>query len=97
MRDRLIPPLVTLTAGAITCIVDIYQKAELIPSLKRLLLVLIIFYIIGLIAKAIIVKTLQQKSKNDDQVNDDIMADDNHNNDNHNNDNYNDDNYIKNE
>lgn len=56
MRDRIIPTLVTLVAGAVTCIIDIYRKADLLPSLKRLLLVLIIFYIIGLIAKTIIMK-----------------------------------------
>ncbi len=59
MRDRYIPAFITLIAGAITCIIDIYRKAELLPSLKRLLLVLIIFYIIGIISRAIIRKVLE--------------------------------------
>ena len=63
MRDRLLPALITLLAGAITCIIDIYRKAPLIPSLIRLLLVIIIFYILGLIAKAIIKKALAPKAK----------------------------------
>ena len=46
MRDRLIPPLITLIAGAVVCIIDIYHKTELLLSLKRLLIVLIVFYII---------------------------------------------------
>lgn len=65
MRDRFIPALITLTAGAITCIFDIYHKVDLLTSLKRLLLVLIIFYIIGLIAAAIIRKTMVPKRKTD--------------------------------
>lgn len=67
MRDRYIPALITLLAGAITCIIDIYRKAELLPSLKRLLLVLIIFYIIGLIARAIFRNVLEAKSNTSDE------------------------------
>jgi flagellar biosynthesis/type III secretory pathway M-ring protein FliF/YscJ len=67
MRDRYIPAFITLLAGAITCIVDIYRKANLLSSLKRLLLVLIIFYIIGLIARAIIRKVLDAKPNRSDQ------------------------------
>jgi flagellar biosynthesis/type III secretory pathway M-ring protein FliF/YscJ len=59
MRDRFIPAFITLIAGAITCIIDIYRKAELIPSLRRLLFVIIIFYILGLISRAIIRKVLE--------------------------------------
>lgn len=66
MRDRYIPALITLLAGAITCIIDIYRKAELLPSLKRLLVVLIIFYIIGLISRAIIRKVLEPKLESSD-------------------------------
>lgn len=65
MRERYIPALIMLIAGAITCILDIYRKADLLPSLKRLLLVLIIFYIIGLLAKEIIMYTLLSMQKTD--------------------------------
>jgi p-aminobenzoyl-glutamate transporter AbgT len=61
MRDRLLPALIMLIAGAVTCIIDIYHKADLLSSLKRLLFVLIIFYVLGLIAKAIIIKVLEPK------------------------------------
>lgn len=76
MRDRYIPALIMLIAGAITCIFDLYRKAELLPSLKRLLLVLIIFYIIGVIAREIIVKTIESK-KDNETPNTNIKADDN--------------------
>jgi len=68
MRERQLPALIMLLAGAITCIFDIYRKAELLPSLKRLLAVLIIFYILGLIAREIITKTLSSKKKNVEPV-----------------------------
>lgn len=74
MREKYIPALIMLIAGAITCILDIYRKADLLPSLKRLLLVLIIFYIIGLIAKEIITKALfsMQKTEKPDTDNEAI-------------------------
>jgi len=57
------PALIMLIAGAITCIIDIYRKVELLTGLKRLLIVLVIFYIIGLIARKIIVKTMESRQK----------------------------------
>lgn len=67
MRDRYIPAFITLIAGAITCIIDIYRKADLLSSLKRLLLVLIIFYIIGLVSRAIIRKVLEFEPKTSEE------------------------------
>lgn len=67
MRDRYIPAFVMLIAGAITCILDIYNKTELLTSLKRLFWVLIIFYIIGLIARVIINKVVTYRPKTDNQ------------------------------
>lgn len=84
MRDRFIPALITLIAGAITCIFDIYRKADLLSSLKRLLLVIVIFYVIGLISRAIIRKTLEHKpdvpdeesyiEENEDEAEDDNLV-----------------------
>lgn len=67
MREKYIPALITLIAGAVVSILDIYHKVELVTSLKRLLLVLIVFYIIGLTAKAIIVKAMAKKPKKEEQ------------------------------
>ena len=58
MKTRFIPALTTLIAGLISCILDICNKTDTSLMLKHLLLVLIIFYIIGLIAKAIVNQTL---------------------------------------
>jgi hypothetical protein len=46
MQKKYIPALVMLIAGGATSIINIYKKVELLTSLKRLLLVLVIFYII---------------------------------------------------
>lgn len=73
MRDRFIPAFIMLVAGAITCIFDIYHKTELLTSLKKLFLVLVIFYIIGLIAKTIVIKALTPKPKaNKDESEDNL-------------------------
>jgi hypothetical protein len=66
MQLKYIPALVTLLAGAITSIINIIHKVELITGLKRLLLVLIIFYFIGLAAKGIIERTILQKPEEKD-------------------------------
>ncbi len=68
MRDRLIPAIVMLIAGAITSILNMVNKVEMVTGLKRLLLVLIIFYFIGLIARAILGKVLHPVEKPNDTV-----------------------------
>ncbi len=75
MRDRYMPALVTLIAGAITCIIDIYRKADLLPSLKRLLLVIIIFYIISIMSRAIIRRVIEYKPDTSDEDKEDEAGD----------------------
>jgi F0F1-type ATP synthase assembly protein I len=67
MRERYIPAMIMLLAGTITSIINILNKVELVSGLKRLLLVLILFYILGLIAKGIINKALAAKKKQTDE------------------------------
>lgn len=79
MKERYIPALIMLVAGAVTSILDIIHQVELLTSLKRLLLVLILFYIIGLIAKAILKRATSPKEKNKDaeeSSNEEAAADD---------------------
>lgn len=66
MRIRYIPAMIMLAAGAITSIINIVNKVELLTGLKRLLLVLIIFYFIGLIVRSIAKKITLMKPKNAD-------------------------------
>jgi multisubunit Na+/H+ antiporter MnhG subunit len=66
MQRRYIAPTIMLTAGAITIILNIIYKLELLDSLKRLLIVLLIFYIIGKIAEKIIGKIADNQKKMED-------------------------------
>ena len=68
MRDKFIPAVIMLIAGMVTSIINIVNKVELNTGLKRLLLVMIIFYIIGLIAKAIIMRASKIKPKPEETV-----------------------------
>lgn len=54
VRERYIPALITLVAAAISSIQGILTKVDAVTGLKRLLIVIIIFYIVGLIVKAFV-------------------------------------------
>lgn len=54
MKTEFIPKIITLLAGAVVCIVCIVRDIDTLYSLEALLVTLIIFYIIGCIAKRII-------------------------------------------
>ncbi len=56
MRERYIPAIVMLFAGAITSILNIVNKIDPIQGLIRLLIILILFFIVGLIIKTVIVR-----------------------------------------
>lgn len=64
MQERYIAPAIMLIAGAITSILNIVNDVEFLYGLKRLLLVLIIFYIIGKIATKVIHKVTSVEKKN---------------------------------
>lgn len=74
MREKLIPVITMLTAGAITSIICIVQRRDALKSLIILLCVLIIFYIIGRIAKALIYKIIfsQKPEKIESETPEDI-------------------------
>lgn len=65
MKERYIPAFIMLIAGAITSIINIVNKVELVDGLKRLLLVIVIFYFVGLITKLIINVALTKFAKKD--------------------------------
>ena len=56
MEGKNIPPIITLSAAVIACGICIMRGASLYTTLKIVLLVMIIFYIIGCIARKILVK-----------------------------------------
>ncbi len=59
MKLEFIPKFITLLAGSVVCIITIINDMEVVYSLELLLATLVIFYIIGLIAKKIIQKVLE--------------------------------------
>lgn len=56
MEGKNIPPLITLSAAMISCVICILRGASLYTTLKIVLLVMVIFYIIGLIVQKVLVK-----------------------------------------
>ncbi len=56
MEGKNIPPIITLSAAMIACLICIFRGASLFNTLKIVLLVMLIFYIIGRIAQKILVK-----------------------------------------
>ena len=68
MRERYIPALVMLLAGVITSVLNIVNEVVVEDGLKRLLLVLVIFYFVGLVIKAIIVRTVINAPKKGEDI-----------------------------
>lgn len=54
MKTRFIPALITLLAATCVSVINIINKTELVLGLKTLIVVIVIFYILGTIAKKII-------------------------------------------
>lgn len=75
MQTRYIPAVSMLIAGAVTSIISIIMGFDTLHSLKVLLIVLIVFYIIGLIAKNIIVKVTVNMNPRISQDIDDALSD----------------------
>lgn len=62
MKTEYIPKVITLLAGAVVCIVTILKGTDTTAALEYLLATLIIFYIIGNLAKVIIKKVIDSNS-----------------------------------
>ena len=60
MKTKSIPAIVMLAAGFVTCIAGLLTHIESIRFFKILLAVLVIFYIIGCIVKAIIDRNFKE-------------------------------------
>lgn len=56
MEGKNIPPLITLSAAMIACVICILRRAPLYNTLLIVLIVLIVFYIIGRIVQKVVVK-----------------------------------------
>lgn len=56
MEGKNIPPIITLSAAVIACGICILRGASLYTTLKIVLVVMVVFYIIGCIVRKILVK-----------------------------------------
>ena len=68
MKTRFIPAIVTLIAAAVVSIANIIKQTELKSGLITLLIVIMIFYILGVIAKVIVEKTIKAKEEETKEV-----------------------------
>jgi len=76
MRTKYIPAITMLTAGLIVGIVSIVQHADVIASLKLLLVVLVAFYILGMLAYKIIDKVLRDFNEKESDEQPDLENED---------------------
>lgn len=63
MQERYIPAITMLSAGAVVSIFCIVKKVDTLYSLKLLLGMLVLFYIVGLVAKRIIGKINEESNQ----------------------------------
>lgn len=63
MSSKYIPAFITLAAGALTSIVCIVKKFEILYSLELLLGTLVVFFILGLIAQKILNKVVAANTR----------------------------------
>lgn len=72
MKTKPIPAIVMLLAGFVTCIMSIYNHLSLKTFTKTLLLVLIIFYLFGIIIKIVLDKNFvvmkEEETLSEDEV-----------------------------
>ena len=68
MRTKAIPAVVMMIAGFVTCILSLIQRVPTGDFLKDLLIVLILFYILGIIIKSILDFVFNRESNKPDTL-----------------------------
>jgi phosphotransferase system glucose/maltose/N-acetylglucosamine-specific IIC component len=68
MKTNHIPAIIMLSAGFIVCICNIHKSVSLFDFTRQLLIVLVVFWIIGLVVKAVLDKAMAAMAdkKNED-------------------------------
>ena len=59
MKKRFIPAIITLTAGLIDCLLTVGRGMTNVEFVRQLLIVLVIFFILGLLVRFLVEKGLQ--------------------------------------
>ncbi|TCT15076.1 hypothetical protein EDC18_104226 [Natranaerovirga pectinivora] len=73
MKLRLIQVFIMLLGGLITCVISIINNYSLDYSLQILLVVLIIFYFIGLLARLSLLRIIKNKKLNNKLDNTEVI------------------------
>jgi uncharacterized membrane protein YqjE len=77
---RLLPIIVMLIAGLITCIISFLKQYDNTYALTTLFVVLVIFYMLGLIARTVIIKVCfsekEESELEENEENDEITISD---------------------
>lgn len=79
MKTKCVPAIMTLSAGLIDCIISIYCHLDSLAFLKRLLLVLILFYLIGWILQFILdigIQKMEDKIEDEEEKKGELESDD---------------------
>lgn len=69
-KFRSVPALITLLAAFITCVIMIMQRYELVDFLWVLVLVIVCFYIFGLLIRFVLNKVFKTPQDNEKENND---------------------------
>ena len=75
MRTKAIPAVVMMIAGFVTCVLSFIQQVPTGDFLKDLLIVLILFYILGIIIKSILDFVFNRESNKPDTLLDENQDD----------------------
>lgn len=63
MKTKQIPAIIMLTAGLVMSIAGVINRMEAVEFLKTLIIVLVVFYVLGCIAKLILDKNFKEEGK----------------------------------
>ncbi|MGN0482756.1 MAG: hypothetical protein ACI4HI_04295 [Lachnospiraceae bacterium] len=75
MKTKQIPAIVMLAGGLVYCIIGFQQQFEAGTFLKQLLLILIVFFIIGEIAKAVLDPFFKEENEQTEEKTEDAETD----------------------
>ena len=68
MKEKMVPLVVMLSAGLVSCIVSIIRKTAVLRSLLWLLGTLVVFYLLGTVAKYVFDKIKAQREYELEQI-----------------------------
>lgn len=77
MKTNAVPAVIMLTAGFIDCILSLYEHVSMFVFTKRLLIVLVIFYVLGCIVKIVLdcnFKEMEETEETEEKELEDTLA-----------------------